>query len=61
MYLAVDPEGMGGMTRNSSSLGDISTELPELVLAKSGYSEDNILAESEYGQLEQTVRSPFLV
>ena len=41
----------GGMIRNTSSLGDIldsAAEHSELhLLCKSGYSEDNILAESE--------------
>ena len=35
------------MIRNTSSLGDILDEHLDLHLCKSGYSEDNILAESE--------------
>ena len=49
IQIYLDLETDGGMIRNTSSLGDIlDTEHPDLHLTcKSGYSEDNILAESE--------------
>ena len=43
------------MIRNTSSLGDILDEHLDLHLCKSGYSEDNILAESETVVCDLTV------
>jgi len=50
IYLDVETEG--GMIRNSSSLGDILDEHLDTQICKSGYSEDNILAESETVECE---------
>ena len=44
------------MIRNTSSLGDIlDAEYPDMHLYKSGYSEDNILAESETVECDLSV------
>ena len=44
------------MIRNTSSLGDIlDAEYPDMLLCKSGYSEDNILAESETVECDLSV------
>ena len=44
------------MIRNTSSLGDIlDAEYPDMHLCKSGYSEDNILAESETVECDLSV------